>query len=153
MKIHFNYGTGLKDGLTSTKPGTTAVIADGVVEEITGDYVLEKVPDLVEFIKECYRLLPTGGKASFTAHYYAGVNAWASPLNRRGISETSLNFASKDWRTANNFTDVIFDVDFEVVGNFATDASIASRADEVKNFWLNKYLNVVQLVVFNLTKK
>lgn len=152
MKVYFTYDTAEKEGFTCLTPSPMVALGSDSVDEIEGN-VIEKVPNLTEFIQECYRILRVGGTAKFTAPYYTSALAWGSPLNVRGISEASLNFASKDWRVANKYTETDPVCDFEVVGNFSVDASYTQRADEVKSFWLKHYNNVAQAVIFTLTKK
>ena len=153
MKIYFTFGSDLKEGFVPQVPMTTSILADESVDEIVGDYVIEKVPDLVAFIDECYRLLRPGAKATLTAYHFANTLAWTSPLVRRGISETSLNFASKDWREASKFSDCFVKANFEVNGSFAVDQESQNRSDEAKSFWVKRYLNVAHQVIFTLTKK
>lgn len=153
MKLYFTYGSDLKEGFVPQVPMTTSILADESVDEIVGDYVIEKVPDLAAFIDECYRLLRPGSKAIFTAYHFGNTLAWTSPITKRGISETSLNFASKDWRAAAKFSDCIVKADFEVTGAFSVDQESQNRSDEAKTFWIKRYLNVAHQVIFTLTKK
>lgn len=152
MKVYFTYDTTEKEGFTCLTPSPMVPLNADSVDEIEGN-VIEKVPDLTEFIQECYRILRVGGTAKFTAPYYTSALAWGSPLNVRGISEATLNFASKDWRVQNKYSEATITCDFEVIGNFAVDANYTQRADEVKSFWLKHYNNVAQAVIFTLTKK
>ena len=152
MKILFTYGSETKEGFESVVPNTTALIPPDSVDEIEGS-VIEKVPDLIKFIEECYRLLKIGGVAKFSSPHYASNLAWGSPLAKRGVSELTLNFASKDWRTQYKFTDAEVISNFEVVGNFAVEASCMQRSDDARGFWLRRYNNVAQAIIFTLTKK
>jgi len=153
MKILFTYGVDSRDGLTPKLPGVTSDIPSESIEEIQGEGVLEKVPSLLTFIDECYRLLPAGGKAIFSAPYYASSKAWTSPLTIRGITEYSLNFSDKTWREANKFTEATVLADFEIQGSFAIEDSCMQRSEEARQFWINKYLNVAQCVLFTLIKR
>lgn len=152
MKIYFTYDTDDKEGFITKTPDIRGGLESDSVDEIEGN-VIEKVENLVLFIEECYRILRVGGTAKFTAPYYTSALAWASPKTVRGVSEATLNFASKDWRVANKYTEEPIICDFEVVGNFCVDTSYTQRADEVKAFWLKHYNNVAQAVIFTLTKK
>lgn len=152
MKIYYTYDTQGKEGFECKTPGGGILFGPDSVDEIEGN-VIEKVPHLTTFIEECYEILRVGGTAKFTAPYYTSALAWGSPKNIRGVSETTLNFASKDWRVANKYTEHSLICDFEVVGNFIVDAGYTQRADEVKSFWLKHYNNVAQAVLFTLTKK
>lgn len=156
MKIYFNYDRKEREGFEYVKPPSLKderlSDSEGSVEEITGELVLEKVHYLVSFIEECYRLLKPGGTATFTAPYYDAWQAWQDPRNIRGISQGSLNFASKTWREQNGCPDLAT-CDFEVGCNFAVDLSATQRSDAAREFWLARYKNVVQSIMFVLTKK
>lgn len=153
MKINFTYGNATKDGFVNHLPLTTNALADSSVTEICGDCVIDKVPDLVAFVEECYRILIPDGVATFTNPYYGSVHAWTNPLSVRGVCEATLNFASRDWREQYKFSDAIVRCDFEVAGNFAIAQECLTRADEAKQFWMQRYLNVVQSVILTLKKK
>jgi hypothetical protein len=153
QKLFLTYSEKTRDGYISVLPETLSGIEAESVEEIQGEDVLEKLPDLIKFIEECYRILIKGGKITLSSPYYASAQAWGSPLNIRGVSERTLNFASKDWRDANKWTDRFVKADFEVAGSFAVEESVTHRAPEVQQFWTNRYLNVAQAVFLVLTKK
>ncbi len=154
MKLYFTYGNETREGCKSIVPGTTYLdYADHSAEEICGENILEKVPNLVQFIDECHRLLPSGGKAIFSAPYFATANAWVSPLTVRGISESSLCFADKAWREANKFSEAFVRSDFQVEGQFAVFQDNENRHEEVRRFWTQRYLNTVQAILFTLTKR
>lgn len=152
MKIYFTYGTETREGHESRVPLMTSDIADNSVEEIAAENILEKLADLIPFINECYRLLPTGGLAKFSSQHYASASAWQSPLTKRGISERSLNFASKAWREQNKFTESSVLANFDVNGQFCVEERCLARSDDARAFWLERYLNVAQAVLFTLTK-
>lgn len=153
VKLAFTYGTQPKEGFELCVPTVTTHLKDESVDEIVGDYVIEKVPNLILFIEECYRILRPGGKAVFTSPNAASSTAWISPLTVRGICESTLNFSSKDWREQYKFTDYTMRADFEVTGQFVVDQEALARSDEAKNFWLKRYMNVAQGIIFTLTKK
>jgi len=153
QKLYLTYSEKTRDGFTSILPEGLKAIEAETVEEIQGEEVVEKIQDLVSFIEDCYRVLVKEGKMTLSSPYYASARAWASPLAIRGVSEMTLNFASKDWREANKWTEKFVKANFEVAGSFAVEESVSHRAEEVRQFWMNKYLNVAQAVILVLTKK
>lgn len=153
MKILFTYGSNTKEGFTPYVPGTTDLLVHESVEEIAAEDVIGKVPNLIKFVEECYRLLRPEGKLTCSAPHYSSSLAWTSPLTVRGIAESSLNFASKDWREQSKFTDATINANFEVAGNFVVDQETLARSDDAKQFWMKRYSNVVQSVILCLTKK
>jgi SAM-dependent methyltransferase len=152
-KILFTLDTNVKEGFESFIPLTTSQLPADSVETIDGVNILEKIKDLPAFIDECYRLLVPGGIATFSSPHYASNNAWVSPLTVRAISEASLNFASKDWREQNKFTEVPMIANFEVAGNFAVEVEAMNRSEIARGFFMKHYNNVVRAVVLTLTKK
>jgi hypothetical protein len=154
MKIHLTYGEDKKEGYESYNPeGFAALVPEESVEEISGNDILEKVPDLAKFIEACWRSLRWGGECKFVGQYFTSVNSRTSPLVKRGISETSLNFASKAWREGNKFTELDLSCDFSVVGHFAVTEETAARNVDVQRFWTGHYTNTVQGISFTLLKK
>jgi hypothetical protein len=151
-KILFTYGNDTKEEFESLVPLTTMSLANESVSEIEATGVIERVPDLVKFTEECYRLLKFGGKLTLKSAHYRNDLAWQDPYAVRGISELSMNFAAKAWRDLNKFADPVM-ADFEVVGNFAIEQSFMQRADDARAFMMRHYNNIVQAVIFTLTKK
>lgn len=151
-KIHFSYSTTPKEGFELRVPGMDVGTEYDSVDEVSGD-CLHQVPDLQNFIEYCYRVLKPGAKAIFTAPHFSHAKAWTSPLTKRAMCEHSLNFASKDWREQNKYTEITVIADFLVEGQFAIADQAQVRSDEAKNFWAFRYNNVVEAILFTLTKK
>ena len=152
MKIHFTYSTEPKEGFELRVPGVDVGTGYDSVDEISGDS-LHQVADLQNFIEYCYRILKKDCRAQFTAPHYSHAKAYESPLTKRQLSESSLQFASKDWRVANKYTECDIIADFLVEAQFAITDMAQLRNDEVKNFWAFRYNNVVEAILFTLTKK
>lgn len=156
MKIFISYNDkAIKEGFVTKD--LLCFISDKLptegVEEIYGEGVLEKTSSLTALIQECHRVLKPGAKAVFNSPHFANGLAWAHPGNIRGISEHSLAFASREWRDKNPGIDIAGSVDFEVTANVAIEPAIGTRADDVRLFWMQRYLNTVQAIIFTLTKK
>lgn len=152
MKIYFTYNSETRDGYESHSPEITSDIPDDSVDEVIGEGVLEKVPNLHTFIEELYRILKKGEKAKLTSAYYASNRAWLSPLTKRALCEASLNFANKEWREQNKYSEVTVKADFRVDGNFSIEDQCVQRSEAAKLFWLARYNNVIQSIAFTLTK-
>jgi len=151
-KILFTYGSDVKEGFTSMTPLGINKLNEDSIDEVEAIGVAERIPNLIEFIETLYRVLKVGSKATFVSSHYRNDLAWANPYNIRGISELSLNFASKQWRENSKFIDSV-SCDFEVVGNFAIESSFMQRSEDARGFMIKHYNNVVQSVIFTLTKK
>ncbi|OQB10447.1 MAG: hypothetical protein BWY21_00368 [Parcubacteria group bacterium ADurb.Bin216] len=153
MKLYFSYGLEEREGFVTANPEDLSFYENESIEEIQGQDVLEKVPDLIYFIDECYRILKPGSKCVFSSQHFANSGAWRSPLTKRGISEQSLNFASKEWREQFKFTEAEVSADFEVLGSFAIEQDVLQRNEETRAFWMRRYLNIANCVFFTLNKK
>lgn len=155
MKVFITYNAEAKKEGFETRP--LEFIGDAKVssiDELAVEGVAERLPGIIGFVSDCYRILKPGGVMVITAPYYASSLAWAHPENVRGVSEATFNFANRDWREKNGCRGLLRDeVDFEVVGAFSLSTEVLQRSNEAKNFWLQKYNNVVQAVIFTLTKK
>ena len=150
-RIHFTYSTEPKEGFELRVPTYYPKdVGDDSVDGISGD-CLHQVGDLQSFIEYCYRVLRMGGVAKFTVPHYAHAKAYQSPLTKRQLSESSLFFASKDWREANKYTEATVMANFLVEAQFAITDMAQLRNDEVKNFWAFRYNNVVEAILFTLT--
>jgi hypothetical protein len=152
-KIFFTYGKTIREGFETFHPSQIHQFMDDSVEEVQAEDILDKVPDLKLFIEECYRILPIEKKAIFTNQYFASSGAWRSPLSIRGISEQSLNFANRKWREESKFTEFETKLNFEVQGSFALEQDVVNRFEEARQFWMRRYINVAQAVLFTLIKK
>ena len=152
MKILFTYNDEIKEGFESKNPNYIKEIETESVDAIEGNSVLEKIPDLVSFIDECYRILKFEAKASFTSAYYASIRARMSPLNIRGLSEYSLNFAQRKWREDNKYTEAVIKADFEVAAQFLLEEAIMLRSEAARVCQMKQYNNIIQAIMFNLTK-
>ena len=153
MKIYFTTGLETREGFEAKVPSAVSSLEADSVDEIQMENVIECLDDLVSFMEDCYRVLRVGAKMTISAPHYAHARAWGSPFTKRGISEMTLNFCSKDWREQNKNANYTVTCDFEVQAHFAVEESCSQRADEVKSFWMQRYLNVAQAVIFILTKK
>lgn len=152
-KIYYSFDNKQREGFVTFKPDhPTTATPIYPVDEITGEGVLEKVDDLIWFIEMCYKALKPGGTATFTAPAFNSFQAWSDPRNIRGISQASLNFADKKWRDENNCPDLC-KADFEVGCNYAIDGILNQKSEEAKVFWLARYNNTIQSMMFVLKKK
>ena len=151
VKLFFNYDNKTREGYVTANPNLYECPA-GEAEEICGEYILEKVPNIIAFVENIYESLKPGGVATFTAHYFDNWQSFEDPRNIRQLSQGSLNFADKNWREQKGCPDLC-KADFAVGCNFAIDGIVNQRSEAAKEFWMNRYKNVVQSVQFTLTKR
>lgn len=151
LKIYFSTGPEEKDGFTKYACFDTSSFNDNSVSEISAFCVAERVYDLVAWTKELYRILKPGAKVIIVSPYFAASEAYLDPRNKRALSETSFNFASKKWRESTKF-DLEIDYDFDVVAGLALDAFFQLRSPEVQQWAMVRHLNGAKTVHFTLTK-
>lgn len=153
MKIYFNYNlNATREGFETYHPEDSKWYENANVDEIAGENVLEKIKDIIYFIEMCEAVLKPGGVCNFTAPYYDNWQAYEDPRNIRSLSQGSLNFADKKWREQKGCAPLA-KCDFEVGCNMAIDLLAVQRSDAAKEFWMNRYKNVIQSLLFTLKKK
>lgn len=125
----------------------------GKATEISGNHVLDKIPDLISFFFHLNDCLEVGGKATFIQSYFRSPMAWVSPYTVRGISEHSFSWLSKAWREANSWAAPNIDYDFEVQYGLSMDAELETRSEQAKVFSLANYSGSITAVQFVFVKK
>ena len=66
--------------------------ADGSVDEIVAEHVLEHVPDLVALMEEIHRVLAPGGVLRLEVPYFAHPDAFRDPTHVRFFTWESMNY-------------------------------------------------------------
>lgn len=153
MKVLFTYGNETREGFTSKSPSIIEHIESDSVEEAFGGAVLEKIPDLISFVDQLYRVMRPGAKATFTSMYFASAMAWMSPLTKRGISEFSLSFASKAWRDSSGWSEGTCLADFDISTGVQMTDELQARSDEHRAFAVKHWNNTMSAIHFYLVKK
>ena len=126
---------------------------DESVEEVFSSHYIEHTSDMISFMEELYRILVVGGRATIYAPYYSSMRAWQDPTHKRAISEASFLYYNRDWRVANKLDHYPITCDFDFTYGYAMSPEWASRAKEAQDFAVKHYINVVNDIVVNLTKK
>ena len=78
-------------------------------EEIIAHDVLEHIPNLVEAMTNCLRMLKTGGTMDISVPYYLSLGAWQDPTHVRAFNENSWLYYT-DWFWYLGWTDSRFEV-------------------------------------------
>ncbi|MBV8125596.1 MAG: class I SAM-dependent methyltransferase [Burkholderiaceae bacterium] len=76
--------------------GGPLVLAQGQVERIFANNVLEHVPDLPELMGNCLKLLKVGGEFVIEVPYEHAPTAWQDPTHLRALNEKSWLYYT-DW--------------------------------------------------------
>ncbi len=123
------------------------------VSEVHCSHYVEHTQDLVKFMNELHRILKPGGTAVILAPYYNSIRCWQDPYHRRAISEASFLYFNKGWRVSQKLDHYPIEADFDYNYFYHLSPEWASRSEETKIFAIRHYMNVVNDIQFNLTKK
>lgn len=127
------------------------------VEEIASVGYLCYVPGnwRVNFMEEVYRVLITGGKATFVVPYWSSMRAIQDyRYEWPPWCESSFLYFDKQWREANRLAYRNLKCDFEISNyGYTADNETAGRSDEVRQFWVKHYVNAVNDLNMVLVKR
>ena len=88
--------TDLAEPFTTTRFGFCIPLAPGHFDEIRAHDVLEHVPNLVQLMTNCIRLLRDGGEMRIIVPYDLSYGAWQDPTHVRAFNERSWPYYT-DW--------------------------------------------------------
>jgi len=130
---------------------------DNSVDAIHASHFVEHLDgtERMKFMDECYRILKPGGKMRLIHPYYKSVRAVQDPTHKwPPISENSYFYWDKKWRELNKLNHYPINCDFEFNIYYVwQDGTIVNRSEETRNFWIDKYWNVVADMVVDLIKR
>lgn len=130
---------------------------DKSVDEIFCSHFVEHLsgPERIPFFNELYRILKDGGKARIITPYYKSVRAVQDPTHKwPPLAENSYLYLNKGWRQANKLEHYLgFTCNFDYLGTYSIqDPEVGQREESARNFWIDKYWNVVADLIVDLTK-
>ena len=130
---------------------------DNSIDVIHSSHFVEHLDGIerMKFMDECYRILKPGGKMRLLHPYYKSVRAVQDPTHKwPPISENSYFYWDKSWRELNKLDHYPIKCDFEF-GIYYTwqDPTIANKNEETRNFYIDKYWNIVADMVVDLKKR
>lgn len=171
LKLDLGCGDNKKEGFTGVdkfKTGSTDIVHDlfvypwpfddGSVSEIHSSHFFEHIAghDRPRFMEEVYRVLETGGKATFITPYYKSPRATQDFTHMwPPISEESYLYFNKNWREQNKLTHGYYDIkcDFDFTFGYAIDPNWQLRSEESKVFALRHYWNTISDLYVTLIKR
>ena len=124
------------------------------ISELTCFHKLEYIPAKmrVPFMEEIFRILVTGGKATFLAFYWTSPRSIQDPAAEwPPLCEQSFLYFNKGWRETNGLPAIKCDFDFTY--GYQADPETAARSQESQSFWLKHYLNTATDLQIVLTKR
>jgi len=109
----------------------------------------------IKFFNECYRILKPGGKMRLIHPYYKSVRAVQDPTHKwPPISENSYFYWDKKWRELNKLDHYPITCDYEFNIYYSwQDLTIPNKNEETRNFFIDKYWNVVADMIVDLKKR
>lgn len=129
--------------------------ADNSVYELICNDVFEFIPGKSrgKFMDEIYRILVTGGKATFNVRYWNTDTAIQDYMYEwPPVCEKSFLYFNKGWREANNLKRDI-KCDFDFTYGYVVEPDTSARSDEVRSYNIKYYNNVVQVLQVVLIKR
>jgi SAM-dependent methyltransferase len=132
-------------------------IEDESVDAIHSSHFVEHLDGLerMKFFDECYRILKPGGKIKLIHPYYKSVRAIQDPTHKfPPIAENSYYYWDREWRKLNKLDHYPINCDFEFTIYYTfQDPNIATKNEETKMFWIDKYWNTIADMIVDLTKR
>jgi predicted SAM-dependent methyltransferase len=116
------------------------------IEHLTGD-------QFMQFMNQLYRIMKKGAVANIVAPYYTSMRAIQDPTHRQFISEASFLYYNKEWRKNNGLDHYPIKADFDFTYGYTFDNEWISRNDEIRQFALKHYWNVVMDIHIQLTRR
>lgn len=130
---------------------------DESVDVLFSSHFIEHLDGIerMKFFDECYRILKPGGKMRHVHPYYKSVRAVQDPTHKwPPISENSYLYWDKKWREANKLDHYNLKCDFEFSIYYSwQDPTVANKNEETRNFYIDKYWNVVADMIVDLKKR
>jgi SAM-dependent methyltransferase len=132
-------------------------LEDESVDAIYSSHFVEHLDgfERMKFFNECHRILKPNGKMKLTHPYYKSVRAVQDPTHKwPPIAENSYFYWDKKWRDLNKLDHYPITCDFEFsIYYLWQDGTVANKNEETRNFFIDKYWNVVADMVVDLTKR
>ena len=132
-------------------------LEDESVDEVFSAHFIEHLDGFErrKFMEEIWRILTPYGKVKFVHPYYKSVRAIQDYSHKfPPIAENSYFYWNRKWITDNKLEHYNIKCDFEVKNIFYIwqDGAWANKAEEARNFAIDKYWNVVADMVVELEK-
>lgn len=138
---------------------------DNSIDAIFSSHFVEHLDghERAKFMEECYRILKPGGKMRLIHPYGNSCRAVQDFTHKwPPIVQESYLYWNKNWRELNKLTHGYYDLkcDFNIPNIFYTWQTNGGKApewpnknDEIRNFAITHYINVIADMVVDLTKQ
>lgn len=128
--------------------------ADESVDEIYTSHFVEHLEreEWVPFFNECYRVLKKGAKLRMIVPHWSHDCAWGDPTHKSFISGWMALYLDKQWRDV-NAPHCGYTCDFHWESSGSWDPWLETRAQDVKVFAMQRYINSYRDLILNLTRR
>lgn len=137
---------------------------DSSVEETWCSHFFEHIPGTqrIKFMDELWRILvtplpgkpETGGKCTIIVPYWSSPRSVQDPSHQwPPVVENSFLYFNKGWRDANKLNHYLGKCDFDFTYGYLADQETAAKSQETQVFYIKHYLNAVNDLQVNLTKR
>lgn len=130
---------------------------DGTVEEVHCSHFVEHLDGMerVHFVRELYRVLIPGGKATVVVPHWASCRAYGDVTHKwPPVSEMWFYYLSKEWRKVNApHNDFYGDVDFECGWGYNMKEEIRARNMEYQQHALQNFKEAATDIISTWTKR
>lgn len=108
----------------------------------------------MDFMDEIYRTLKVGCKVVIICPYYSSMRAVQDPTHQwPPVCEASFLYFNKGWRDQNKLSHYPIKSDFDFSYGYQLNPNWGSRNEEVKQFAIGQYINVVSDIFVTLIKR
>ena len=129
---------------------------DASVGEAWCSHFFEHIPGpvRVQFMDECYRILAPGAKLTIIVPYWSSMRSIQDPFHAwPPVAESSFLYFNKSWREANKLTHYLGVSDFDFNYGYMLDQETANKAQEVQYHYIKHYIQAVNDLQVNLTRR
>lgn len=167
LKLDLGAGQNKREGFTGVDIAPTSDIQADLfkfpwpfktasVSEAFASHFFEHVPQQLrgKFMDELWRVLVTGGQATFITPYWSSMRAVQDPTHMwPPICEATYLYFNKTWRETNKLDHYDIHCDFDFGYGYHLNADVTVRNAESQAFMAAHYVNSVSDLQVTLTKR
>lgn len=131
-------------------------IPDNSIEEVHSSHFFEHLtgPERMPFMDEMWRVMKDEAQATIIVPYYASMRAVQDPTHAwPPVCETSFLYFNRQWREQNGLDHYPLKCNFDFAYGYAMDGAWSLKSQEVRDFAVRQYINVVADLHVTLTKR
>lgn len=129
---------------------------DETVDEIHSSHMIEHLtaPQRIHFVNEAYRVMRRGAKMQLVTPHWASCRAYGDLTHQwPPVSEMWFYYLSRGWREAQAPHNDGYSCDFVATWGYSLNPSLATRAQDFRDFAVGNYKEAAQDIIATLTKQ